>query len=180
MNPKNVSLLVLAVSLLLGAEHRQVAQDHAPQEQSTFTAENDQMDRPIKVPENVLQILGGDGHVANAMKTAGVGGSRPPADWFSASEIHLANQGELDIIVIGASRMRGANINPFWLFRKIQGGYQLVLTTAAHELAVLDTKSDGFRDVRVYTMTADTVVTTTFKFNGRNYQRSDSKADSIK
>jgi hypothetical protein len=96
-----VSLLILAVSLLYGADRPRISQSHTLQEQSEFTAEHNQVNHPVKVPESVLQILGDDKHVANAIKTEGTGGPQPTADWFSASEIHLANQNEADIVEMG-------------------------------------------------------------------------------
>jgi hypothetical protein len=179
MYPNGVSLLVLTVCLLLGAEQPRSAQDNAASEQTDFTAEQSQVDHPVKLPESVLEILGDDKHVANKRKTEGIGGPKPPADWFSASEIHLAARNVGDLVVMGTNGMRGANVNPFWVFRRMKEGFQLVLATAAHDLVVLDDKTNGCRDIRIHSMTSNTVVTTTFTFDGKSYQQFDPISEPI-
>jgi hypothetical protein len=106
-----------------------------------------------------------------------------PAEWFVASEIHLGGPNEIDLIVLPRlapskppteksdnACLVGANIDPFWILRKTSQGYDLILSMSAHDLATLTTRSNGHRDIRVFSMTAINITTADFKFDGKRYR----------
>lgn len=148
-------------------------------EQSKFSAEAYTFKRPVRVPSDALQLLRNDGHVLSSLKTENLKGDQLPIEWFTASEIHLDGPHEVDLLVMGVDRLRGANVSPFWIFRKTPDGYQLVLNAPAHELEVLTTRSKGFRNIRAFSLTANTVLTITYRFDGRQYQPQERKSEPV-
>jgi hypothetical protein len=64
----------------------------------------------------------------------------------------------------------GANIVPFWIFRNTPQGHELALSVSALGLDVLNTKTNGYRDIRTTTATASSGYAISFKFNGKKYQ----------
>ena len=50
------------------------------------------------------------------------------ASWFEAAQIHLDGPEAIDLLVKAKDGcLFGANIGPFWIFRKTQHGYELLL-----------------------------------------------------
>jgi hypothetical protein len=73
----------------------------------------------------------------------------------------------------------GANVEPFWVLRKTSKGFDLVLSQSAHDLKILSTRSNGYRDIRLFSLTATTVITKDFKFDGKAYRFHSSKSAPI-
>jgi hypothetical protein len=65
----------------------------------------------------------------------------------------------------------GANLVPFWVFRKTAEKHELVLSITALGLEVLNTKTNDYSDIRIASATAQSVRTVIFKFDGRQYRR---------
>lgn len=138
-------------------------------EQTNFGAE-EEVAHPTAVPDDVLQILRNDAQTHTCLDKNEPPDSVPAA-WFAASEIRL-NEDELPDLVVGAANpcLFGANIVPFWIFRKQPEGYELVLRVHTLGLDVLDSKTNGYRDIRTASATATHVTTTNFKFDGKEYK----------
>ena len=152
-------------------------------EQSHFSAEQDvpglAVKRPVEVPESVLQILRTDERILMCIKDENLTPETVSASWFVGSEVHLDGADEIDLVVLPRLPQKeltehrclfGANIDPFWVFRKTPQNYELVLSVATHDLDVLGTRSKGYRDIRTYSITAKTIETTDYCFNGRKYE----------
>jgi hypothetical protein len=182
---KLVSLFVLA--LAINAAVGQKASVSAF-EQSQFSMETDVVPilHPIDLPEGALQVLRNDRSILNCSGADKMTADQVPAVWFVASEVHLGGPREIDLVVQGRDLhvklppnlcLMGVNIKPFWVFRQTEQGYSLVLSTSAHDLRVLGTRSKGFRDIEASAMTAVTGYSTTYKFDGEKYQvsKTDSK-----
>jgi hypothetical protein len=113
-----------------------------------------------------------------------------PANWFVASEIHLEGPNEIDLIVLPGGRIPdtppgepsanaclvGANTSGFWVLRKTPLGFLVVLSEMAHDLEVLKTRSHGFRDIRLYTISLSSTLIQDFRFEGRHYVLSQKKS----
>ena len=138
-------------------------------EQTSFGAE-EEIVHPVPTPKDVLQIL--RSNVRNQRLLAKE--QKPdemPASWFVTSEINLKDDSMSDLIVMAAEpRLLGANIVPFWIFRNTLQGHELVLTVSALSLEVLDTKTNGYRDIRTGAATAKSGYTIIFKFDGKEYR----------
>jgi len=96
--------------------------------QTQFSAEDTGVEKPVVIPEEVMVILRQDEGVRNALKYENVPADKPPASWFSASEVHLRGSAQDDLVVLGEGDLRGANVITFWIFRDTDHGHELVLT----------------------------------------------------
>jgi hypothetical protein len=60
----------------------------------------------------------------------------------------------------------------FWLFADHgDGKYTLVLSTAAHDLIIKQSRSKGYKDIELRAMTATEMSSVIYRFNGRIYLR---------
>jgi len=70
--------------------------------------------------------------------------------------------------------------NPFWVFIRDRDGFELVLTVFVHDLWVGKTRSHGYRDLKTFGMTASTITTVKFRFDGNQYKEYAVKTEDIK
>jgi hypothetical protein len=182
-------LVVLAFVLVFVIEGGRLKNVSASsREQSQFSMETGAVPvrSPKDLPQGALQLLREDRMILNCSQAAKMQPDQVPASWFVASEIHLDGSVEKDLVVQGRDLhltpapnrcLMGANVAPFWVLRKTRTGYSLVLSVAAHDLGVLETRSKGFRDIEAFAMTAVTGFSATYEFDGEKYQvsRTDSK-----
>jgi hypothetical protein len=101
-----------------------------------------------------------------------------PAQFFQASEVHLSGPDEVDLVVIGVGRMKGADANWFWVVRSSRKDPQMILFTGGDSLEVLDNKTHGLSDVRSAWSSSFETEATTYQFDGALYQVR--KADNAK
>jgi hypothetical protein len=119
------------------------------------------------------------------MRQDGLERDQVPASWFVASEIHLDGVHEDDLIVqprdLGQSPspnhfLFGARIVPFWVLLGAAGKYRLVLGVRADGLDVLDSRTNGYKDIQVRQLTATKVTTVLFKRRGK-YEVAETKTE---
>ena len=168
MKPTHLLLLVILLGLFLTLAQAQRTGGARGREQSQFSMEED-FARPVRVPADVLRMLLRDEDNRRVLES-----TQSPdaalASWLTASEIHLNNDRLPDLVVMATGSLRGANITPFWVFLNTPRGYRQVLSTAAHGLTVMNTRTRGHRNIRRNAMTAVDVIIETFRFNGREYK----------
>ncbi len=172
-------MLVLIVGLLDVAWAAQRAKGPRPKDQSLFSAEDETVQRPVAIPEDALQILRNDDQVLQYLKAEGKSPDELTTESFLASEIHLDGPDEKDLIVVGADRLRGANVATFWIFRKSSQSYQLILKAAAHDLRVQKVRSKGYRDIETASPIAGTAHIDVYRFDGKQYRLYRSKSQPI-
>jgi hypothetical protein len=178
---------------LLGTPGKtQTTKRPTPQEQSGFNydLEIDQIQRPAELSTPALQTLSKDELIHSCLESEGLSSEQLPANWFVASEIHLDGPNEIDLIVLPGGRLPdtppgeisknaclgGANTAGFWILRKTPLGFLLVLTEMALKLDVLRTRSHGFRDIRLYTISLSSILIQDFRFDGSRYVLSQKKS----
>ena len=83
-----------------------------PSEQLQFSAEDEGVKRPVKIPEEVLAILRKDKLVHNVLEDQELTAEKLPSAWFSAAECRLGSSRQKDLIVTAVGPLVGANINP--------------------------------------------------------------------
>lgn len=71
------------------------------------------------------------------------------ASWFAASEVTLRRDEPQGLVVKAEKGCLGANIDPFWVFRRTSDGYDLVLSESALYLKVLNTRTNDYRDIEL-------------------------------
>jgi hypothetical protein len=158
-------ILGLALTCSSGVQ----AQRHAQPEQREFSAEDEGVQRAVAIPQSVLDILGNDRGVQDILENADPPLKKPPASWFSASEVHLAGPNEKDLIVVGEEPVSGGNTARFWAFRPMLSGYELVLSDSAHDLQVKKKRWKGYREIELSGATAVEFFSTTFRWDGTRY-----------
>ena len=168
----SLRLLASGIVLLLNVFHSPAlaTQVNGGSEQRRFGIDV-HVKKPTTIPEEVLRNLRTDER-ARACLQEGQDANSVDASWFVASVIHLGANNVDDLIVMPQNAcLLGANIGPFWVYRKTPTGFGLVLVTNALGLEVLSTRTRGLRDIHASSATATKVSTKTFSFNGSRYQR---------
>ena len=126
---------------------------------------------PAKLPNEVIQLLRSDEDCQRCFE-GGTEGEIPPV-WlkaFEASEIDLNGDRLQDLIVLPTDGcLFGANIAPFWVFLRTPKGYKMALNVYAHNLDVLKTRTNGYRDLESTSASAVEVFSTLFMFDGKQY-----------
>src|SRR5947209_7667919 len=133
------AVFLLAVARAVVGAIAQQSQESVPPSLVSFSAEDDKVADAVPLPDCVRQLLATDGHVVNTLRHEELPAEQLPADWFTASRTELGEHRGIYFVVMGASMMRGANINPFWVFRRSTKSCDLLLSVGAHDLAVLKT-----------------------------------------
>ena len=85
---------------------------------------------------------------------------------LEASLIFLNYDTKPELLVQGPL---GANVTTFRLYRHINGRWDEVLNTVAHDLLIERRVTNGYHNIATACMTAVTLSEATFKFNGRRY-----------
>jgi hypothetical protein len=164
-------LLLILLITCIATQHTQGYFYYQPRrpEQTKFHAEG-KIKHPVAIPADVLRTLQADEENQTCL-TQDEAAKDMPASWFSASPIELNSDGLQDLIVTVVNPcLYGANINPFWIFRKTRGGHRLVLRLNTLGLDVLDTRRNGYRDIRTSTATSNEIFTTVFSFQRDKYR----------
>jgi hypothetical protein len=182
--------LLLLLLLFPAGSHAQtsIALGATRQEQSVFNADpSEQVTHPIRVPNAVLQLLAKDTAVAACMKDNPIAPGGSLTSWFTASEIHLNGPDEADLVVLPVAQGDAfmcfhsvEGVGWFWVFREAAGQYELVLKTAGLGLSVLDTRHNGYKDIRSDGQVGKWSTRTTFRFTGGRYQEFQKKTTELK
>jgi len=163
-------ILFLAVGLTALRTTAQQSQETFSHPPISFSAEDAKFPNAVPLPDCVRRLLASDEHVVNTLKYEHLSPEKLPADWFTSSERELGQSKGTYIVVMGASLMRGANINPFWIFRRSATSCDLLLSLGAHDLEVLKTRTNGLPDINIAAATAVRYFETQYRFDGHNYQ----------
>jgi hypothetical protein len=161
-----IAVLVFGLECESDAQTRRETVHH---EQVRFALE-EAVDSPVPIPDDVLNVLRRESEIS----TCALGsGSRDaiPSTWFEAARIHLDGPRESDLIVKAKNAcLWGPNIGPFWVFRKTPSGHTLVLSTTALGIQVLDSKTNGFRDIKAGAIATLKPTYVMYRFDGHSYQ----------
>jgi hypothetical protein len=151
-----------------------------PPEQTQFSAEDESVQKPVSIPDDVLAILSKDELVRDELEEEMPPEGKPPQAWFSASAVHLSGPDEIDLVVLGESLLRGANVITFWVFRSAHNAYELVLTAPAHDLIVQKTRWNGYKEIEMSAESAVTFTRVQFRWDGRKYAEFREKTENIR
>ncbi len=161
-----ILLVFFATALVATAQEREIF-SHPP---TSFSAEDDRFPNEAQLVDCVRQSLAADGHVVIALKHEGLTAAQLPDEWFTAFTQDLGGQGGRYWVVMGARHMRGANVNPFWIFRQTGGSCDLLLAAPAHDVEILRTQTNGAPDLQIAAETAAYYFTVVYEFDGKQYQ----------
>lgn len=160
-----IVLVLIPVSLTASARAEGT---ETKREQTIFSSEADSVERPSKLPKAAFEAIRLDAKSVHSHRDVEI-----PYGALVASEIHLNGDGEVFLIVVGVGRpLRGANVVPFWVLRKANQGYEVLLGSGGGTLEVLETKTNGFRVINVYTpATLNTCDAITYVWDGAKYHQ---------
>ncbi|MGB6822175.1 MAG: hypothetical protein WBE21_08850 [Candidatus Acidiferrales bacterium] len=183
--------IIAALQLFGAVPQSKSAKKISIEEQSLFSAEQDDVDEPVlhpvSLPAGALRVLGESEDVTSCLKREGVPRDKIPASWFVASRIRLDGPRETDFVVLpnltlnagpegpnAAMCFLGANIASFWVVRKTSHGYQLALAVRSHDLEISKNRTKGLRDIKaIAIMQAGTYISTViYRFDGKTYRQS--------
>jgi hypothetical protein len=162
-------VIVLLIYLSVCSQGSAQGKHPSPPEQRQFSAEDEGVKRPVAIPDDVLTILSKDEFIRDVLEDEKPPAGKLPQAWFSASAIHLGGPDEIDLVVLGEGRLRGANVITFWVFRPTPHGHELVLTAPAHDLIVKNTRWKGYREIELLCATAVQLSSVLFRWDGRKY-----------
>jgi hypothetical protein len=168
--------IVLALTQVLSAQDKSNSKiPNAQQASSTaaFSSEEDSLPGAVALPECARPWLARDAHVSLRLDHLHLSLAQLPGDWFVAGAVNLAKPNEKLIVVMGTGELRWTNTSPFWVMRWSRQSCDLLLTTAAHHLEFLDTKTLGFPDVQIGFASTGNTSKHQYKFDGRAYMEAD-------
>lgn len=142
-------------------------------EQRLFSAGHETVRHPTPIPPGIMAILAHDPDVKEILESQHLASDKLPGSWFLASEVHLTNRGEKDLVIIGVGPIRGANVTTFWIFRPRDGAFESILDPPAsvHTLTIRGTQSNGYKDIELLSATATTISSVLCKFEGTSYKQ---------
>jgi hypothetical protein len=159
------AILGLAILIMpAGAQMRS-----ALREQTTFSGD-EPLQRPVALPTPVLKMLLDTEKGKQALEAENPDESAP-SKWFHATEVHLAQPGQIDLVIVGSYPMSGADNTWFWVVRNASKAPRIVLFTGGNGLRLLNGRTNGYRDVRTSWASPREVVITEYKFIGGKYKQ---------
>jgi hypothetical protein len=144
------------------------AQDvHPGSEQKVFS--NNPFQHPVTLSSEVLKVLLAAHPAKETFAILNDAERANPSQLFQAGEVHLSLPNQVDLVVMGMGRMRGAENGWFWIVRSARKDPEVILFSGADSLEVLDTKTHAYRDIRAVWMSSLETETTTYHFDGNRY-----------
>jgi hypothetical protein len=90
---------------------------------------------------------------------------------FLVVQVHLAKSDETDEVVLGYDPMSGADCYWFWIVRDKGGHAQVLLFTNEYGIDLLNTRTNGYREIRgVWSSAAGYTITRVYQYNGNRYK----------
>jgi hypothetical protein len=170
------SLVCVACVVFLGATSLASLQANAQQANSLagFSSEEDSVPGAVPLPECARTWLARDARVSRQLDRLHLSLAQLPDRWFAAGAVNFGKPDEKLLVVMGNSReLTGANTAPFWILLWTGQSCDLLLTTAAHHLELLDTKTHGLPDVQIGFASTGNTSDHQYKFSGRAYREAD-------
>lgn len=125
---------------------------------------------PVSLSPDALRVLLASHPAADTFDVLSDAEKRDPAQLFQAAEVHLGAPDEIDLVVIGLGKMRGAENRWFWVVRSARQNPQVILFGGGDSLEVTDKKTHGLKDIRVVWMSSTETETSVYQFDGGSYQ----------
>jgi len=147
-------------------------------EQLHFSAEDDHVKRPVRLPPAAIQALSKEKSLRGSMEDAQV--TLAPQSWFLASVVHLHTKDEADLLVEATGPLAGGNVSNFWILVPAVQGYTVILAGPAHDLLVRRGRSNGYRNIELDSMTASAIDVADVRFDGKAYKLYKDKIQKIK
>jgi hypothetical protein len=185
MKHSKYKLIIALLMSLIITNDMTCAQDKkgSQQEQRAFFSDDPDkvyIRKPITLPDAAIQALRNSETGSKCLEQQ----RKFDAAWVVGSEVHLNGAGETAIVVmpkfflkppLDNSCMLGARTTTFWVLRKGNKGYQLLLETRASELLVDNSRHSGYLDIITYIVNFSDTDAVYYRFDGRRYQEFERK-----
>jgi hypothetical protein len=142
-----------------------------------FSAEDDQVPHPARIPDAVFTALKQSGLKAWSADDGGM----PEREWFSA-EMLQAPSAHVDLyMVMAAGPLRGANVNEFWLVRYDNASRKAAILwdAAQHDVWLRYRPGTRYPDIHAAKMSAVRIWQADFRMSGDHYILVKSKGEDI-
>jgi hypothetical protein len=171
---KFACIAVLLLSSFLTTKTWNAVAQQAPKnkisDRSTFTADEDSFEPSAPIPPKALAALARTVAGTQGLAFASVKGKPVLADLFRAVEVNLGAAGDAALVVGGVGRMSGADNDWFWIVRSPQQQPKVILWCGGNSLELLDSKSEGYRDVRCTWSSASETSTSLYRYVAGRYR----------
>jgi hypothetical protein len=177
-------LITLLISLIIICNMTCAQEKKGSQQEQRVFAMDDPDEvyilKPITLPEEAIQTLRSSDSGSICLKAYA---HKFDAAWVVGSEVHLSGAGETAIVVMpnlllqtppgtppDNSCILGARTVPFWVLRKGDKGYQLLLEVGASAIFVDESRHNGYSDIIASTANFSDTVDVYYRFDGIKYQ----------
>jgi len=153
----------LAISVEIHGQNRQPAS-----EQTSFS--EFQVSHPVALNPEIIKLLLKTAAGRQGLDFASDGELRDPSQLFVASEVHLGQNQNRALVVLGRSAMSGADNDWFWIVLREGNHARVVLWAGAYSLQLMSHRTNGLRDITTFWDTALESFTRVYKYNGKAYR----------
>ena len=143
-----IVLLLASIAPTLSLAFAQENRPRSSSERTIFYADEESFKPSVPIPPKVLAKLVETEAGKEGLEFAIVSQKPNLADLFRAVEVHLNPSEAPALVVRGVGWMSGADNDWFWVVRNPQQQPMVILFCGANSLEILDSKSQGFRDIR--------------------------------
>jgi hypothetical protein len=152
---------------------------HSVHEDSTFY-EGTPFQNPAPISPEVLRVLAKSDAAKEILDSAAEAGKVDTAQLFRAREVHLSGEKDEDLVVLGTPPKPGLDPNWFWVVRSANRAPQVVLHAGSGSLKLLESRTNGYRDILMVSPLASRTRCVTYHFDGNRYNVWQEKwADSV-
>lgn len=166
------TILIFCCSLLFGQKY-----------ETSFYGE-DTLKNLIPIPDEIMNVLKQDETVKRCFGSDAQ--TQKLRLWFEATKINLNNDNVAEILVKATDDIQKSESNclngnaiSFWIFRKSQNDYDLVLYLYTITVEINKKKSKDFYNINTIRNTGSESFTTFYVFNGKKYIEKGKKVEPL-
>ena len=179
-----LTILALGSTCVAGSAQKKLLHLHsrtpAAGEQLVFRAEDQGVQVPVGLPEDLKPVLARDEYVQSLLEEKKLSVQQLPVTWFSVASVHLGGHKDYDLVVVGQGPVRGANVTTFWVFCPAEGGWQQALKVSTHTLLLKDAHTRGLREIDAESASAAEVFRVSYRYDGLQYKSYKEVSEPIK
>jgi hypothetical protein len=161
--------LALGVLALVAAVAVSRAQKPQPAEQ-TYFEEGGKLQNPEPLSPEALQALLAHQPSSALDEDAEDRLEKDPDKFFHAAAVHLNSPEQVDAVALGVCPLCGADNGWFWVIRSARKDPKVVLFANGNSIELLDTQTNGYRDIRSSWSSPNETQTDTYHYDGRRYK----------
>jgi hypothetical protein len=165
-----VAYLLIGTFLAAGSASAKDSVQPTEGRRDLFRVDDARFKNAAPLPKGVLDVLAAREEAGYARDYTR---EHPRADlnqFFMAVPLHLSDPGKTDYIVAGLFPLTGADCNWFWIVRSDGKGFRVVLFANVSYVELLESKTNGFDDIRTVFSLPSESTTRTYRYTGDKYR----------